>query len=250
MATFAGQKFRGVHVVDQNYLMVHFVDDEVVFNEIVEGDCAYSNCSELAEITGVYYGDALNHDEATEPSSWKITSKTDANYGTSGDISADWYRKSQINGMAQHDWVGGDYEYETTMEHWIYLALPSSLVQGSTYTVEIASSTNTDVTEYSFTYDIYGSRSEAVHVNLAGYHPSSAIHAADLYHWMGDGGARDYSAFEGNSVYLYDVETKATQEVGNVSRIPMPKVATAMHWTGIDTLGMSPLFTTCCCHTC
>ena len=217
LGSFEGQKFRGVFVVDQNYLMVHFVDGEVLFDEVTEGDGAYSNDHELSPGTAVYYGNALDVNQATATASWRITSSSDTNYGAAGSPPTDCSRKSKIKGMAQLGWVGGDYEYETTMEHWIYLALPSPLQQGSSYTVEIASSTNTDVTQYSFTYDIYKSRSEAVHVNLVGYHPSSAIHAADLYHWMGDGGARDYSNFVGNTVYLYNVETEAATEVGTVA---------------------------------
>ncbi len=216
LESFEGQKFRGVHVVDEGYLMVHFVDGEVMFEEIVEGDCAYSNCSELAENWAEYYGDPLDIGEATTPSSWSITSTTDSNYG-SGVSPEGCAIKSKINGMAQHDWVGNDYEYETTMEHWVYLELPSPLEADGVYTVEIAAATNTDVSEYTFTYDIFQRRSEAVHVNLAGYHPASAIHAADLYHWMGDGGARDYSDFEGNTVYLYNVETEEVTEVGEVA---------------------------------
>ena len=216
-ASFEGQKFRGVHVIDQNVLMIHFMDGEVIFDEITEGDGAYSNNHELSPGTVVNYGAALDTGAATTADSWRISSSSDTNFGSSGIHPADCFRKSKISGMQQGPWVGSDYTYETTMEHWIYLELPSPLQQGNSYTVEIDSATNTDVEEYTFTYDIYSSRSEAVHVNLAGYHPSSAIHAADLYHWLGDGGARDYSDFAGNAVYLFNVETETSVEVGEVA---------------------------------
>ena len=57
------------------------------------------------------------------------------------------------------------------------------------------------------TFDIYNTRSEAVHVNLVGYVAASDHKAADLYAWLGNGGARDYSSFEGNTVYVYNVGT-------------------------------------------
>ena len=53
-----------------------------------------------------------------------------------------------------------------------------------------------------------------MHVNLVGYAPDAAHKAADLYHWMGDGGARDYSSFEGNTVYVYDVTNGAARTRG------------------------------------
>ena len=95
------------------------------------------------------------------------------------------------------EWVGSDYRYEYTYQHWIYLRLPSSLQQGMTYTLEIASATNSDTASASVTFDIYNSRSEAVHVNLVGYAPDAPHKAADLYQWLGDGGARDYSSLRG-----------------------------------------------------
>lgn len=227
---FDGQKFRGVHVIDQDYLMIHFVDGEVLFHENTSGPCAYDHCTEPGDNSVASYGDPLNVDVATSTSSWQITSADDAAYESSIEPT-NCYRKSKLNGMAQLEWNGsiGDYNYDYTMEHWIYLALPSPLTQGSTYTVRIDSATNTDITAYTFTYDIFNSRSEAVHVNLSGYRPDSAIHAADLYHWMGDGESRDYSNFEGNTVYLYNVDTQATQEVGQVAFWQQSEVELSLH---------------------
>jgi endoglucanase len=56
-----------------------------------------------------------------------------------------------------------------------------------------------------------------VHVNVVGYLNDASIKAADVYIWMGDGGARNYSAFVGNKVYIYNVETLAAQQVGAVA---------------------------------
>jgi endoglucanase len=115
------------------------------------------------------------------------------------------------------EWSGSDYRYEYTYEHWIYLRLPHSLQQAAAYTLEIASATNSDTAFASFIFDIYNSRSEAIHVNLVGYAPDATHKAADLYYWLGSGGARSYSSFEGNTVYIYNVSTGVSQPVGLVS---------------------------------
>ena len=54
-------------------------------------------------------------------------------------------------------------------------------------------------------------------MNLVGYAPDAPHKAADLYSWLGDGGARDYSSFEGNTVYVYDVANGQAYPVGAVA---------------------------------
>ena len=46
--------------------------------------------------------------------------------------------------------------------------------------------------------------------------PKEAVQTADLYLWLGDGGARDYSAFEGARVWLLNVRTGQSRRVGKV----------------------------------
>ena len=53
-------------------------------------------------------------------------------------------------------------------------------------------------------------------MNIIGYSPVEAVHAADLYQWLGDGGQRDYRSWEGRKVYIYNVKTKKKQNVGTV----------------------------------
>jgi len=59
--------------------------------------------------------------------------------------------------------------------------------------------------------------SEAVHVNPVGYAPDAPHEAADLYAWLGDGGARDYTSFQGNNVYVYDVSSGQSYPMGQVA---------------------------------
>ncbi len=212
-------KLVGVKVVDKDYIMVHFIDGEVNFVDDGLGSTAYTSNHETSNNFVVLYGSALNTTNAVLAANWVIKSADDANYGTTGLNPTNCYRKSKLNGMAEMDWNMGtnDWNYEYTMEHTIYLKLPHSLVQGNSYTIEINANTNSDVLNQTINFDIFNSPSEAVHVNLVGYLNDSSIKAADLYIWMGNGGARNYSGFVGNKVYIYNVHTSDTQEVGTVA---------------------------------
>ncbi|HEY3370153.1 MAG TPA: cellulase N-terminal Ig-like domain-containing protein [Prolixibacteraceae bacterium] len=207
-----------VKVVDKDYLLVYFIDGEVTFDENVNLPSAYTNDTPtLPKNKAVWFGDKLNTSEAVNPMNWSIVSADDLQYGTHGLSPLACYRKSKINGMAEQAWAGKDYNYECTMEHSIYLKLPQSLVQGKTYTIQINGTTNSDVLTQKLTFDIFNNPTEAIHVNLVGYVSDASVKAADLYQWMGDGGARDYSSFEGKKVSIYDVKSKKSKEVGTVS---------------------------------
>ncbi len=197
--------FKSVRILDKDYLVVHLSDGDVTHNEGGVGEAV------------TRYTPELNATAAGQTSSWTLKSSQDGNYGTAGKQPLSCSRKKKLSGHAQMEWIGNDYRYEYTYEHWIYLRLPHSLQQGMTYTLEIASATNSDTASASLTFDIYSSRSEAIHVNLVGYAPDATHKAADLYQWMGDGGARDYSGFVGNAVYVYDVTTGQAQQAGAVS---------------------------------
>jgi endoglucanase len=170
----------------------------------------------------VSYGTALNTTNAVATANWVIKSTDDASYGTTGKNPTNCYRKSKLNGMSEGEWNNlnpGDYNYNYTMEHTIYLKLPYSMVQGSTYTIQI-SNTNSDTTSKTFTFDIFNSPSEAVHVNLVGYLNDASVKAVDLYIWLGKSDVndfRDYSGFVGKKVYIYNVNTSASQQVGTVA---------------------------------
>ncbi len=197
-------KLVDVSVLDKDFLVVLLSDGDVIHNE------------QPLEETVVRYTPELNTGAAGETGSWTITSSQDPSYSAGGQHPNSCARKTKLSGHAQMEWIGGDFRYEYTYEHWIYLSLPSSLQQGMSYTLEIAPATNTDDTSESFTFDITTSRSEAVHVNLVGYAPDATHKAADLYHWMGSGGARNYSSFEGNTVYVYDVNAAQAHPAGTV----------------------------------
>lgn len=213
-------KLNEVKVVDRDYIMIRFTDSEVVFVDDGLGSSAFGNNDhESGKNYVVAYGN-LATNAAVNPTNWIIKSSNDANYGTTGLNPVSCSRKTKLSGAAQFGWnsAASDWNYEYTFEHTIYLRLPHSLAQSNTYTVEIKPAVNSDAASRSFTFNIFTSRSEAVHVNLVGYLSDTSIKAADLHHWMGDGGARDYSGFVGNKVHIYNVLTaQTTTNVGTVA---------------------------------
>jgi endoglucanase len=210
-------KLAGVTILDKDYLVVHFLDGEVIHRDDGKGGTAFTSNHEDNMDTVKRYGAALNTSRAVDPSQWTIKSSTADCYGTSGKNPVRCFRKTRLNGHAEKAWSGSDYVYESTYEHFIYLELPFPLVQGGAYTLEIDSLTNTDAPAATCTFDVTESISEAVHVNLSGYQTDTTMKSADLYHWMGDGGPRDYAGFAGNTVYLYNVASKQKTEAGTVA---------------------------------
>jgi endoglucanase len=198
-------QLKSVTVLDRDFVVVHISDGDVTHNE-----------SPVSE-TISRYTPVLNTTAAVSNASWTITSPQDASYGGAGRQPVNAYRKTKLSGHGQMEWTGSDFRYEYTYDHRIFLRLPSPLQQGMTYTVTAAAATNASPTSGSVTFDIYNTRSEAVHVNLAGYVAATDHKAADLYAWLGNGGARDYSSFEGNTVYVYNVGTGQATPVGTVA---------------------------------
>lgn len=210
-------KFVDVQVLDKDYLMVKVLDGEVTHRDDGVGAAAFlTTYNESDADTVKNYTPVLNTSQAQSASNWTIRSNDDANYGTGGLTATNVYRKSKLNGHAQKAWSGSDYIYQSTLEHVLFLKLYKPLQTGKSYTLSINPITNVDQSSVEFTYDIFQSVSEAIHVNLAGYSTDGAIKSADLYAWLGDGNARDYTSFQGNKVYLRNEENGTVQEVGTV----------------------------------
>jgi endoglucanase len=215
-------KFVVLKAVDKDYLMVDFKDGDVCFVDDGLGTYAFTGEHQTSNNYAVNYGTALSTTNAVNTANWTIKAAADSHYGTTGLHPSNCYRKSKMNGMAEMDWnstvvPGGDWNYTYTMDHTIFMQLPYPLTQGITYTVEVNANTYSDVTSRNLTFDIYNSPSEAIHVNLVGYLDDNSVKAVDLYQYMGNGGTRNYSSFVGKKVYIYNVNTSATQEVGTVA---------------------------------
>ncbi|MDR1761424.1 MAG: T9SS type A sorting domain-containing protein [Bacteroidales bacterium] len=213
-----------VHIVDKDYIMLYFRDGDVTFNErkIVDWQTweLYHNGPFLSDINSLEtYGVALNTSNVAISGNWKISSADDVNFGGAGISPSNVYRKSKLGCMAQMGWNNStnDFNYDWAYEHTVFLKLSRSLEQGKTYTIEIPSNINSDITTHTITFDIFNSRSEAVKTNIVGYSTENSIKSADVYLWLGDGGARDYSSFVGKKIYVYNVETQEKTEIGTLS---------------------------------
>ncbi|TVR51108.1 MAG: glycosyl hydrolase family 5 [Puniceicoccaceae bacterium] len=214
-------------ILDREFLLLYFTDGEVEFLDDASGPTAYGGHSHEPRLNWVTpHGEPLDVAAATSRKSWRLSSAEDERYGPDGLPPEDCHRKSKINGHAQLEWdaAADDWHNAYTHKHFIYLRLPHPLREGAAYTLTIAPETNTDRTEVELTFDSRHSRSEAIRVNLVGYLPQASLKAADLYHWMGDGGARDYSGFEGSRVYLFEPSTGESHPVGTV-RLHQPSGA-------------------------
>ncbi len=218
MPSLYAAKLAHVGVIDRNVLMVRILDGEVTHRDDGIGPQAFTNNYHEVDIDTVKrYTPEMNESASQESANWTLVSTDDGDFADPGVHPAECYRKTKLNGHAEREWVSNDFVYESTFEHTIYLVFAETFKQGAEYTLAIADAVGSDKASATVTFDIFSSRSEAVHVNLVGYHPDPAGKSADLYCWMGDGGARDYSGFEGNKVYLYDTASKENREVGSVA---------------------------------
>jgi len=211
-------KLTGVAVLDRDYVAVSFLEGEVKFKDDGEGPAALGGAeNDSADNWVVSYG-SLDTAAAADPGNWSVVSADDPVYGTKGKHPAQVFRKSKISGMAQLEWedANRDYHYETPLAHTLYLKLPSPLREKKRYRLVIDGKVDPGKASREFVFDSFSGVSEAIHVNLVGYPEGASANCADLYHWLGDGGARDYTSFEGAKVFLCDTGTGSKREAGTV----------------------------------
>lgn len=203
----AATKVLGLSVIDKDYLMVQFRDGEVHYRDDATGPSAYLGHSfSEGDDTLFVFGERLKVAEAQQAALWQVTSADDKAFGAVRPVHV-WRKSKPMN---------TDHTLTSENDHWLFLRLPRSMKQGCTYTVSIPQGIGADKESLSVRFDVWNTRSEAVHVNIIGYSPAEQTHAADLYQWLGDGGQRDYKAWEGRKVYIYNVKTKQKQRAGTV----------------------------------
>ncbi|HCE44579.1 MAG TPA: glycosyl hydrolase family 5 [Lentisphaeria bacterium] len=205
-------KFIEARPVDDEYVMVYWQDSAVEYKDDGKGDTAFKGPENDTRDMIKTYGQALDISTASNAASYTLTSKDDANYSTAIKPTTA-FRKTKVSGVA-FKWPEGLY----ALEHTVFLKLPKKLQQDKHYTLSIAANTNSDVISKDFSFDIFKCVSEAIHVNIIGYNPDHTVmKSGDLYMWMGDGGARDYSSYVGKKSSLVNVSTGEKQPVGTVS---------------------------------
>ena len=201
-----------VRTVDDEIVMVHWLDSEVEWKDTGTGPSAFRGLEGSAGEVIHSFPPPLDTAAAVAVDNYRIVSTSDPHYDTPTKPLAA-YRKTKVSGT-DRAWPNCN----CTLEHTIFLKLPNKLQQGGRYTLSIAPSVNSDKTSHAFTFDVFSSVSEAIHVNLIGYNPEhTAMKSADLYMWLGDGGGRDYSSYAGKRVWLCKVGSDTRQEVGTVA---------------------------------
>ena len=96
----------------------------------------------------------------------------------------------------------------------IFLKFSEPLRIGEKYTIEFHNNLS-NLSTIHFTTDDKSLRTEALHVNLAGYHPNQSTKSAYLSTWLGDGGSLDYT--KNKTFYLIDAENKEIAFEGTIA---------------------------------
>ncbi len=208
----SGAKFVEARAVDDEHIMVHWLDGEIEYQDDGKHPSAFMGHESMGDDRVVRYDPPLDTNAALKPQTFSVVSDDDPGF-ESGVAPIAAFRRAKVNGTPAV-WP----EPPHTLEHTVFLKLPRKLQPGNTYTVRFDPALNSDRSTATFDFDLTTNVSEAIHVNIVGYHPDHTDRkAADLYMWLGDGGARDYSAYEGNTVWLYNLDTEEQHEVGRVA---------------------------------
>ena len=118
----------GVKTIDKDYVMVHFRDGEVRYRDNATGPSAYLGHTFVeGDDTLFVFGQRLDPKAAGTAADWIITSKDDKSFGRQTAVAA-WRKSKPMN---------TDNTLTSELDHWIFLRLPKSMKQGSTYTVSI-----------------------------------------------------------------------------------------------------------------
>lgn len=207
-ATAHATKFVTLKVVDQEYLMVQFRDGEVRYRDNGRGPSAFlGHTFAEGDDTLRVFGTRLDPSVAMAAHDWPLSSPDDP--------SLNGLHPMSISRKAKP--MNTDHTLTSELDHWFFLRLPHPMKQGCTYEVTFPKGIEADACSARTTFDVWHSHSEAIHVNIVGYAPHSRKHAADLYMWLGDGGQRDYKAFENNQVFLLNAATGERNAVGKVA---------------------------------
>lgn len=201
-------KYLGAKTLDKDFIMLTFRDGEVRYRDNATGPSAYLGHSFAeGDDTLKVFAPRLVTERVSDPSLWTVSSVDDKDFGTIAPLAV--YRKSKP--------MNTDHTLNSELDHTLFLKLPKPMQQGCSYKISVPDGAGSDVEQCEIKFDIFSSPSEAVHVNTIGYKPDQKVNAADLYLWLGDGGQREYSDFEGKRVWLYNVETHENKEGGKVS---------------------------------
>jgi endoglucanase len=196
--------------VHDRLLMVHFDEGHVEHHK-----AGQARSDEKVVIS------PLDVDKASAAGTWSLASTDDPAFA-GGKAPTTVNRKSKGTKFAWFTdrWVDGravNDRPDHTKEHWVYLALPSPLQPGKTYTLNAGSLNTNANAPLTFTFDFEKLRSESVHVNLLGYVPDAPKKYGYVYHWAGDAGPVDFKTYEGNAFHVVSVADGKRVLSGNLA---------------------------------
>lgn len=197
-----------VQPLTEHILLLHFNDGRVQHHQRGEPRSAEKVIVDPLDVLA-----------AARPESYTVTSSDDPTYRKKR-FPQSVGRKSKGTDFAWFvdKWENGravNHRPDHTKEHWLYLELPTAMQPGRTYSVNTGSLAQNG-TNWTINFDIARARSEAVHVNTLGYVPTAPAKYAYLYHWMGDRGSLDLTAWEGRPFHLVETNTGARVFSGQV----------------------------------
>lgn len=225
-------KLINISAVDNEHLLLHFRDGEVCYRDDGTGPSAYlGHAFAPGDDSMRVFGQRLDVSNFRTPTLWSVASRDDEEFGMTAPSQV-WLKSKPMN---------TDSRLTSELDHWVFLKLPKPMKQGKSYNVSINKLLGADVDSCSLKYDVWNSPSEAIHVNTIGYAPSQSRCHADLYLWMGDGGARDFAPFEGRKAWLYNTATGEKLDAGEVK--PWKDVAASRYEAGSRNLTGSGVWT-------
>jgi len=154
----------------------------------------------------VTYNYPLDITLAANPASYLISSPDDpAYFNPANPVLVG--RKSKGHDFSRKClWTGSICDNDYISEHFLYLELPHPMQDGKIYVINIGDLAYNKAAD-SLVFDVKKARSEAIHVNQAGYYPGAARKYAYVSHWMGDMGPLDLDSYSGVAFDLIDLST-------------------------------------------
>lgn len=195
--------------VTDNILQLHFDEGHLDYQGM--GEDRYSGIRSYYRLLDIKKAMAL--------SSYSLTSPDDPSYRSPRHPVA-LGRKSK---GAEFNNLYDENEPKYLSDHFIYLELPSPMVSGNTYTVQVGELAD-NLNAFTFVFDEQKLRSETVHVNQHGFSPKARKYAY-LSHWMGDfdngkhtAGGLQLEAYAALKFHLIDQSTGAVVFSGPINK--------------------------------
>ena len=109
-------KLMGLHVIDKDYLMLHFRDGEVHYRDNGTGPSAYLGHSFAeGDDTLLVFGERLKAAQAQNAGLWKISSPDDKTFATAQPLAV-WRKSKPMN---------TDNTLTSELDHWLFLQMTS-----------------------------------------------------------------------------------------------------------------------------